>query len=111
MSRYIVEKLNSKDLDGVLVKNYISIKYSDDRWKNFKPVVITDDYESRIEYKKDLNVYEDDVFLCTFPRSGTTLTQEIVWLILNDFDFKTAKAELLDDRFPELEYVVLRCYY
>lgn len=44
-----------------------------------------------IERIKNFNVFEDDVFLCGFPRSGTTFAQEMIWLILHDFDFEQAK--------------------
>lgn len=87
------------------MQNYITIKSSEDRWKNFKPIVFSPDYQERADKKKDMEVFSDDVFICSFPRSGTTLTQEIAWLILNDFNFEKAKAELLDHRVPELEYV------
>lgn len=46
----------------------------------------------------------DDVFVCTHPRSGTTWTQEMVWLICNDLDYETARGEVLNKRFPYLEY-------
>lgn len=46
----------------------------------------------------------NDVFVCTHPRSGTTWTQEIVWLICNDLDYKTAFDLMLNKRFPYLEY-------
>lgn len=52
----------------------------------------------------NLKVRSDDVFVCTHPRSGTTWTQEIVWLICNDLDYETASTEVLDKRFPYLEY-------
>jgi hypothetical protein len=45
----------------------------------------------------------DDVWVATFPRSGTTLTQEMVWLIENDFDFVTAQKKTLGERFPFYE--------
>lgn len=44
-----------------------------------------------IERIKNFEVHEDDVFLCGFPRSGTTFMQEMIWLILHDFDFETAE--------------------
>jgi hypothetical protein len=35
---------------------------------------------------------------------GTTWVQEIVYLIKNNLDFDKAKASVLEDRFPFLEY-------
>lgn len=45
----------------------------------------------------------DDIWIATFPRSGTTMTQELIWLIANDFDYERAKQEYLMERFPFLE--------
>ncbi|KAJ9598676.1 hypothetical protein L9F63_010625, partial [Diploptera punctata] len=46
----------------------------------------------------------DDVWVVTFPRSGTTWTQELVWLIANNLDYDTAKKIPQVDRFPFLEF-------
>ncbi|KAF4516782.1 hypothetical protein B566_EDAN004621 [Ephemera danica] len=45
----------------------------------------------------------DDLWVVTFPRSGTTLTQELTWLLANDCDFTTARKIPLVERFPFLE--------
>lgn len=45
---------------------------------------------------------DDDVWVCTFPRSGTTLTQEIVYLVMT-LDFEKANSVQLDDRFPIID--------
>ncbi|XP_044584136.1 sulfotransferase 1E1-like [Cotesia glomerata] len=46
----------------------------------------------------------DDTWVITYPRSGTTWTQELVWLLSNNLDFDRAKKEYLADRFPFLEF-------
>lgn len=51
----------------------------------------------------DIDVYEDDVWLVTLPKCGTTWMQELLWLVLNNFDFATAKSEHLEIRSPFLE--------
>lgn len=41
--------------------------------------------------------------IATYPRSGTTWTQEMVWLICNNLDFDAARSEPLTKRFPFFE--------
>lgn len=45
----------------------------------------------------------DDIYICTFLRSGTTWTQEMMWLLLNDLNYEAAKATQLFVRFPYFE--------
>ncbi|CAB3255262.1 unnamed protein product [Arctia plantaginis] len=60
-------------------------------------------------YKKDAaNIYNmplrpTDVFVASYQRSGTTWTQELVWLLSNDLDYKTAAAIPLTERYPFLD--------
>uniref|UniRef100_A0A1I8Q7R1 Sulfotransferase domain-containing protein n=1 Tax=Stomoxys calcitrans TaxID=35570 RepID=A0A1I8Q7R1_STOCA len=57
-------------------------------------------------YRKiyDLEVYQDDVWLVTVPKAGTTWMQELLWLVMNEFDFEKAKKEHLELRSPFLEF-------
>ncbi|XP_045188917.2 amine sulfotransferase-like [Mercenaria mercenaria] len=52
---------------------------------------------------QNMSVLDDDIWVLSFPRSGTTVTQEIVYLLVNKLDFKTAKSRPLDERFPFLD--------
>ena len=54
-------------------------------------------------------VDERDIWVVTMPKCGTTWTQEMVWLIANDCDFKGAQKDLVPDRwnFLEMSYLVL----
>nr|XP_029734081.1 sulfotransferase 1A1-like [Aedes albopictus] len=54
------------------------------------PCVLPFKYLEYAERIRNLTVYEDDVWIVTFPKSGTTWTQEMVWLIDHDLDYETA---------------------
>ncbi|XP_072745736.1 uncharacterized protein [Anoplolepis gracilipes] len=45
----------------------------------------------------------DDTWIITFPRSGTTMTQELIWLVANDLNFDEARRRHLTERFPYLD--------
>jgi len=45
----------------------------------------------------------DDVYISTCARSGTTFTQEMIWLLCNNLDYEAAKQKFLGLRFPFFE--------
>ncbi|RZB73451.1 amine sulfotransferase [Asbolus verrucosus] len=51
----------------------------------------------------DAPVREDDVWLLSFPRTGSTWCQEMIWLIANDLDFNTARNTIQQIRAPLIE--------
>lgn len=59
-----------------------------------------DQFAERI---KRMEVYDDDIWVVTFPKCGTTWTQEMVWLINNNLDYTKALEINLNKRFPFLE--------
>lgn len=63
--------------------------------------------EPVVKIWKDITQFtfrEDDVLLISFPKTGTTWLQEIVWLLMNGLDYSTAKSENISQRFPFLEF-------
>lgn len=68
--------------------------------KYFFPYKYLHDAESIYNFP----VRQDDVFIVTFPRSGTTWTQEMVWLLCNQLDFEGAARVPLLQRVPFFEY-------
>ncbi|XP_066908556.1 sulfotransferase 4A1-like [Halyomorpha halys] len=64
-------------------------------------------YKNEVNNFLDCAVRDDDIWISTFPRSGTTLTQELVWLVKNNFDFETAKTVNIWERSPFLEISLL----
>ena len=79
-------------------------------------------YEKKI---KDFEVRSDDVWVCSYPKCGnvfsqcyllcnliiaiakidlgTTWTQEMVWCIMNNYDYEKAASTTLDERIPYFE--------
>lgn len=79
------------------------IKPFDDKWKNFTPCCIPNSFAQTLGKIKEFEVFEDDVFLTGYPRSGTTIAAEMLWLMMNNFDFDKATSLVTDDRVPGLE--------
>ena len=52
---------------------------------------------------KEMEIYEDDLWTVTFPKCGTTWTQEMLWMLNNNLDYEGSKNKNLDDRFPFIE--------
>ncbi|XP_074642992.1 sulfotransferase 1C4-like [Tubulanus polymorphus] len=56
-----------------------------------------------IEKIRNLHLREDDVIVASYPKTGTTLTQEITWLIRNNADTEAASKSYNYVRVPYLE--------
>ena len=51
---------------------------------------------------KNMKARKSDIWVVTYPKCGTTWTQEMVWQIANNVDIEGGK-KMLDERFPYLE--------
>ena len=56
---------------------------------------------------KNFEVRPDDIWISTFPKCGTTWTQEMVWCLMNELDFEKSRSEDLDDRMVFFEWIGL----
>ncbi|WAR13048.1 ST1A1-like protein [Mya arenaria] len=65
----------------------------------YKGVVMFDNEAELIE---TMDTRQDDIWVCSYPRSGTTLTQEMTYLV-KTLDFETALTKQLDERFPIID--------
>lgn len=61
--------------------------------------------EKIIDEVENFETDESDVWVVSFPRSGTTLTQEMVDLVNSEGNFIRTQLYSLEDRFPYFEYV------
>ena len=60
-------------------------------------------FASYVKQIQDFEVREDDIYVASFPKCGTTWTQEMVWNICNNLDFEKAKSGTLEERMPFIE--------
>ncbi|XP_039248783.2 uncharacterized protein LOC120326527 [Styela clava] len=87
-------------LDSRMRPNLIHSKVSNG-FKYLLPPTFAPAIEEILTFK----VREDDVYVVTYPKAGTTWMQEITWLICNDCDIDGAKKQSITMRFPMIEAV------
>ncbi|XP_011706861.1 PREDICTED: sulfotransferase family cytosolic 1B member 1-like [Wasmannia auropunctata] len=73
------------------------IKVGQKKW--FLPYRYAEDGGAIYEFE----IRPDDTWIVTYPRSGTTMTQELIWLVANDMNFDEAYRKYLVERFPFIE--------
>lgn len=64
-------------------------------------------FKKHAEHLYNFKARKDDIWIATYPRSGTTWTQELVWMIANDLDYEAAQRDFLTKRSPFFEWVKL----
>ncbi|GBP28013.1 Sulfotransferase family cytosolic 1B member 1 [Eumeta japonica] len=60
-------------------------------------------YKDHVEGIYNMPLRKDDIWVATFPRSGTTWAQELTWLVSNNLDYEGA-AKSLSKRFVFIEF-------
>lgn len=73
----------------------------------FEPCFLPTKYKTFKETLENFVVFPDDVWSVTFPKTGSTWTQEMLWLLGNDLDYTTAKSVRLMDRYPFIDFDIV----
>jgi hypothetical protein len=95
---FTVESLNHAKIESVICKDYTRISHGE------KSCILPRRYADLCAEKvRKMEVFEDDVWVISFPKSGTTWTEELVWLVNNDLDYEKALSVTQGGRFPFLE--------
>ena len=62
--------------------------------------VLPASYEKFMNRFAKWNLRQDDIYILSFPKNGTTWTQELVWCVNSNADMQTAKAVTMSERVP-----------
>nr|CAD7442994.1 unnamed protein product [Timema bartmani] len=61
-------------------------------------------YRDYVDEIREFEVREDDIWVVSYPKCGTTWTQEMVWCINNDLNLNDARKSSLVERVPFFEF-------
>ncbi|XP_058800464.1 luciferin sulfotransferase-like [Phymastichus coffea] len=89
------------DLDRLAYETLVDKAKTKSIWKD--GVFLPEEYNRIADAVENFEVRDDDVWVCSFQKSGTTWTQEMVWGVTHDADLETTKT-YLNERFPFLEF-------
>ncbi|KAK4884744.1 hypothetical protein RN001_001015 [Aquatica leii] len=113
MENYVRGKeKNSKRIEGNdAISRIIHKELLDDYCENYiqfgkDDTCLNEIYLNYATSIKNFEIRNDDIIVASYPKAGTTWTQEVVWMIANNVDFHGAQ-EPLDKRFPHLELCTL----
>lgn len=70
----------------------------------YKSWVLPEDVLRVIKSIEKLTYRESDILLISYPKTGTTWLQEILWLLTNNLDYENAKKKTIFERFPYIEF-------
>ncbi|RZC35980.1 Sulfotransfer 1 domain containing protein [Asbolus verrucosus] len=88
-----VAALSDEELNEILKKWTGKFRYG---YTTVKGCTLPQHY---LEFQKDIDdfeVFDSDIWICSFPRTGTTWMSEMVWLIANNFNYEKAKTTMFD---------------
>ncbi|KAL7730395.1 hypothetical protein ACLKA6_016627 [Drosophila palustris] len=97
-----------RELDADVVRRTNAIFPAQDCFVEVLPdqLIIPRKYVELGESIRQLPIYEDDVWMVSYPRTGSTWAQEMVWLLGHQLDYETAKQQL-SQRSPMIELSAL----
>jgi len=108
---YPVEGVTVEELEeNEVYKRFLSMQLAYERgFVRLMPYqqLVPKDFIEHAKTIKDFKVRDDDVWISSFPKCGTTWTQEMVWCIMNSLDFETAKQRKLEQRVPHFELTTI----
>ena len=59
-------------------------------------------FVNQMENFHNFDLRDDDIFIMSHPKTGSTWTQELVWMMVNDLDVERSKNTKKDEKSPNI---------
>lgn len=88
--------------------NYVRVLYRDPdppllRDLKPEPALVTEHYKNFDMAIKNFSIRKDDIWIMSYPKTGTTLLSELITVLLSGMDFEKLEKTSLNVRSPYLE--------
>jgi len=93
-----------KQIDEELKPIWMNLKYFKNKCALIKDYLLPEQIVSKLSQIDKFQFENRDVICASFPKSGTTLIQEIVFLLQTDFNYDLAKQFDISERFAFIEW-------
>ncbi|KAF5283322.1 hypothetical protein FQA39_LY17346 [Lamprigera yunnana] len=91
------------ELGAILNRDFLGNRRSHYIEVGIDKICLPGKFEEYYEAFKNFEVRDDDVFVCAFPKTGSRWTQEMIWLLQNNFNYDVARNTALPHRSRLLE--------
>lgn len=98
----------SKEINEELKPIWMNLKYFKHKAALIKEYLLPEQIVSKLNRIEQFEFEANDCICASFPKSGTTLLEEIVFLIQTNFDYSSAKKFDISERFAFIEWPTVK---
>lgn len=93
-----------KEINDELKPTWVNLKYFKHKGAMIENYLLPEQIVGKLHEIKNFEFNSNDCICASFPKSGTTLIQEIVYLIQTNFDYESAKKFDISERYSFIEW-------
>lgn len=97
-----------KEINEELKPIWMNLKHFKHKGAIIKDYLLPEQIVGKLNEIKNFQFNKNDFVCISFPKSGTTLLQEIVYLIQTNFDYQSAKKIDISERFSFIEWPTVK---
>lgn len=110
VDKMALERFNVSELSPSVQERYYC-EYYGKQWSvalkkeagSGRAVPLPEFYLGHLDIVKDFKVRDDDIWILTYPKTGTTFASEMIWLLVANLDYEEAARVKLVSRLTHLE--------